>query len=290
MNITARIVADSITPAGNRLTSFIFKYPRFIHAEILTHRAFSRNSASSRAIPFKKTVEAVMSYPAMPEYWGLNAPGMKAKGCLEGPDLERAQVSWLELRDSVVGNAEFISKEYGLHKQLVNRLIETWMHITVLVTCSEEGLLNFFGLRAHKDAQPEFQVLAFRALDKYLHSIPRRLDWGDWHLPFGDRCDDIDIHSRLKVVTARAARISYLTFEGNASVEDDCRLHDQLLDAGHMSPFEHAAEANDHVPPGSSSNFGPYWLQYRKTFTADVRTPDLRALMAAKPDWVTLEG
>lgn len=287
MNITAKIIADSINPQGVRLTTFIVKYPRFIHSEIMTHREFSRNAASSRAIPFKKLSQRVLEEPAMPEIWGTNAKGMQAAGRLEGAAAERAAVAWLELRDSMVKNAEFIFEEYGLHKQLVNRLIETWMHITVIITATAYD--NFFALRAHPDAQPEFQVLAYRMLDPYLTSTPRRLDYGSWHLPFGERLEGLDTETALKVVTARAARLSYLTFDGNASVEDDCRLHDQLKTSGHWSPFEHAAMATDTIVP--RSNLGPGWLQYRKQFIGENRTQvDLKAVMATKPDWVTLEG
>lgn len=286
MNITAKIITDSINPVGVRLTTFIVKYPRFVHSEIMTHREFSRNAASSRAIPFKKLSQRVLEEPALPEVWGLNTKGMQASGRLEGEAAERAAVAWLELRDSMVKNAEFIFEEFGLHKQIVNRLIEPWMHITVLITATAYD--NFFALRAHPDAQPEFQVLAYRMLHRYLSSVPRRLDWGAWHLPFGDRLEGLDTETALKVVTARAARISYLTFDGNASVEDDCRLHDQLKLSGHWSPFEHAAQAVDGPVP--RSNFGAGWRQYRKMFVGENRTQvDLEKVMATRPDWVTLE-
>lgn len=298
MNIKTTIIADSVNPNGGRLTSFLWEYPRFIHSEVMTHRDFSRNAASSRAIPFiakkpgaRSLTRMVMENPAMPEYWGLNEPGMQAKQYLTGEAVEAAARDWLQLRDSVVTNAEFIFESHGLHKQLVNRLIEPWARMIVLVTSAHWE--NFFSLRAHPDAQPEFQVLAYRALARYLKSTPRQLAWGEWHLPFGERVEGLDDLTKLKVVTARCARLSYLTFDGNQSIEDDIRLHDGLKASGHMSPFEHAAQASADIRNGEwgYSNFGAGWLQYRKMIAGERRTGvDLEAILASKPDWVTLES
>src|SRR3954463_15005916 len=82
--IEAKVILDSISPFGKRLTTFVLTYPRFVHAEFMTHRAFSRNAASSRAIPAWKIRRSVRMDPAMPVYWGMNQPGMQAETELAG--------------------------------------------------------------------------------------------------------------------------------------------------------------------------------------------------------------
>ena len=64
--IKAKIIADSINSKRCRLTSWVLEYPRFIHAEIMIHRVFSRNAASSRAIPTEKIIQNIIDDPAMP--------------------------------------------------------------------------------------------------------------------------------------------------------------------------------------------------------------------------------
>ncbi len=281
--ITAKILLDSINPDGIRIVTWILKYPRFIHAEFMTHRVFSRNAASSRAIPFKKMAEAIRDEPAMPEYWGANQSGMQAAGQIE--DIDDTRRLWLRASDDAVGWASDLH-DLGLHKQIANRVLEPFSHITVLATATEHD--NFFALRAHPDAQPEFQVLAYRMLDEYLISVPVLRDWDDWHIPFGDQMpQELTNYNRLKVATARAARVSYLTFDGAIDPAKDIDLHDKLAASGHWSPFEHCAQADDFC---IGSNFRG-WRQYRKQFKDEnKREIDLKLVMAAKPNWVTIEN
>lgn len=319
MNIEATVIKDSVNPDGQRLTSFIVKYPRFIHAEHLRHRMHSFNSASSRAIPAKKMRETILAEPALPEWWGKNQSGMQAEAQLEGSALDVVEDEWQAMLDDAVG-AHQTMEEAGLHKQIANRILEPWMHITVLVSGTDWE--NFFSLRAHPAAQPEFQVLAYRMLDQYLKSQPQELGWGQWHIPFEDRMPEgIDLNTKLKIATARAARLSYLTFEGEIDLEKDIALHDSLVKNGHMSPTEHCAFAYpsafsecdsaslfqakaqvfnmlirsglagweaDEVPGRRQGNFSGF-TQYRKLIPGENRTNvDLKALLAAKPDWVKL--
>ena len=46
----------------------------------------------------------------------------------------------------------------------------------------------------------------------------------------------------LRIATARAARLSYMTFDGEIDYEKDIELHDRLLESHHMSPFEHCCK------------------------------------------------
>ncbi|MGH9160931.1 MAG: FAD-dependent thymidylate synthase, partial [Vicinamibacteraceae bacterium] len=157
MPYRADVLLDSVSPAGCRLTTFVLTYPRFVHAELLTHRVFSRNSSSSRAIPVRKLLEQVAAEPVVPVWWGKNQPGMQARAELEPAQQEEARRLWLEARDQAVAIAGKFTA-LGGHKQIVNRLLEPWMWITVIL--SGTTYENFFGLRCHLDAQPELRTLA----------------------------------------------------------------------------------------------------------------------------------
>lgn len=249
-----KIICDSLAPCGQRLTTWELTYPRFVHAELMTHRMFSRNSASSRAIPSAKLIQRVVDDPAMPVYWGANQKGMQAAAELEGEPLLECQRVWLEARDAAVGYARRLM-DLGLHKQIANRVVEPWMFITVLVTATEFD--NWFRLRDHAAAQPEIAWVARDMRKKYLDGpMPQRLGVGEWHLPLifdedlveargrtpGDR-DQTDV--LIKVSVGRTARVSYLTHDGRRDLDEDLRLYEQLRTSGHWSPFEHAAMALD---------------------------------------------
>ncbi len=265
--IEARIVADSMAPCQKRLTTFVLTYPRFIHSEVLTHRQFSRNSASSRAIPVQKMIERIEREPAMPVYWGKNQKGMQASEELTGVEKKAAVGIWLEAAKYAVERSKNLLA-LGVHKQIANRLLEPFAHMTTIVSATEWG--NFFNLRAHKDAQPEFQELAYQMLEVYVASRPVVLAADQWHLPFADKYipDGLDTPSLLKIATARCARVSYLNFEGDIAFEKDYQLHDSLLASGHMSPFEHCGQAQDY--PTHSGNFVGF-VQYRKKIPGECR-------------------
>lgn len=210
--IKAEIIADSINSAnGSRITSWILEYPRMVHSEFLTHRMFSKNAASSRAIPIDKMIQQIIDNPAMPIWWGKNQSGMQANeelddnnqikyfyddyntiqfpydgGAIIG-EKELAKQIWLESRDRAIEQVQKLNK-LGLHKQIANRILEPWFNIRIIMTATE--IENFFALRAHKDAQPEIRVLAEQMLELYNKSTPQFLTPGDWHIPFGDKINE----------------------------------------------------------------------------------------------------
>lgn len=259
--ITARVVADSLSPVGKRITTFVLTYPRFIHSEFMTHRIFSKNSSSSRAIPVGKMIEAINCSPAMPEYYGAAQKGMQAAVEM----LPEQIVEYKRDIDTLRGNALGFADKWKLvaHKQTLNRYLEPWAHITVLCTSTEWG--NFFNLRAHREAQPEIRMLAVAMLRAGRDSKAMLLGKDEWHMPFGDQMpEDAPLADKLKIATARAARVSYLNFEGSHDPLKDIALHDQLAASGHWSPFEHCAQAL-HSAQIMSGNFRG-WGQYRKLF------------------------
>jgi len=256
--ITAKIIADSCNaPVGNkRITTFILTYPRFIHAELLTHRVFSKNAASSRAIKIDKFIKDVLTEPAMPIHWGAAQKGMQADVEVNEETKIKAMQIWHSARDAAVVHAKQL-EELGLHKQVVNRIMEPFFHITTLLTGTEFS--NFFKLRAHSAAQPEIRDLAFKMLELYETNKPVEKNIGEWHIPFGDKyLDGLSTEQKLKIATARSARVSYKTFDGEVNYEKDYSLHDMLIKEGHWSPFEHSAQAEF----GNFDNFSQ-WKSYR---------------------------
>ena len=322
--ISAEIIADSISPQGHRITSFILTYPRFIHSELMTHRMFSRNSASSRAIPFEKMVQMVEEDPFIPIAWQKDHKGMQGtEYIVDDRKYENSRYDWLKARSLAVQQAKLLNESDGVTKQICNRLLEPFMWHTVLVTATEWE--NFFELRCpqytvnwYPSSRPEaleptqasfksrkdaikytegecnnwkeqywrdsnesqaeihIQALAEAMWDTYNESVPKELKSGEWHVPFGDRIDittkskivsqennrliekydnpmsfslpTIDLKAlieplKVKIATARCARLSYMTFDGEIDYEKDIALHNRLLESHHMSCFEHCARA-----------------------------------------------
>lgn len=257
-----KIIADSISPSGLRLTTMQLKYQRFVHSEFMTHRVFSRNASSSRAIPVAKMIEQVRNDPAMPVEWGKNQPGMQARENLSEDDVVKAKFLWLVARDEACNTAEMMVS-LGLHKQIVNRILEPFQYIHVVVTSTEWD--NFFALRDHPDAQPEIRELAKLMKEAYNASKPKKLLIGQWHLPYITEDDrHLPINDQKKVSAARCCRVSYVKHDGfRAEVQEDIILHDKLVTANppHMSPVEHQAQCSE--GDEWSGNF-KQWKQYRK--------------------------
>lgn len=237
MPYEARIQLDSISPRGHRVTTFVVTYPRFVHSEMMTHRVFSRNSASSRAIPIEKMIEQVQRDPVMPVWWGAAQKGMQATVELDGTRLVRARSQWLRAWRDAIFHARELA-DMGLHKQIVNRVLEPWAWITVIITATDYE--NFFRLRCHPDAQPEIRKIAEMMRDLYMASVPTILKMGEWHMPFMPDPAPLIAHSLL-ISAARCARVSYLGHDGTNAVEKDLALAKRLYESGHMSPFEHQA-------------------------------------------------
>ncbi len=254
MGYEAKIVLDSVSRNGYRLTSMVCTYPRFVHAEMLTHRVFSRNTSSSRAIPIAKVIEQVQNDPVIPISWGKNQAGMQAHQELDERLAGMAKERWLLSRDHAVDSAKSLMM-LGVHKQLVNRLLEPWVWVTCLISSTEWD--NFFKLRCHKDAQPEIRHIAELMRDSLRDSVPVPRDL---HRPFVSEGEFIDIWDDEldDISAARCARVSYNKHGENTTSGQDIGLAEKLAAAGHWSPFEHVARAR----PGQHANFNG-WLQYR---------------------------
>ena len=222
--ISAEILADSLNQFGERITTMKLVFPRIILAEFNTHRMFNRNSASSRAIPFKKMVKMVQEQPFIPIAWQKDHKGMQGTEYLTDQiEIDSATGKWLNCMESNVKYATSLGEQDNVTKQIRNRLLEPFMYHTVLVTATEWD--NFFKLRnpvyeyiedgvkhtfnSKKDfieyvphakdwdnlsfllvnkGQAEIHImdLAEKMWDAMNESTPKQLEVGQWHIPFGD--------------------------------------------------------------------------------------------------------
>lgn len=309
MTITAKVIAHSRASGAPDLITLEARYPRFIHAENKTHRVmsiddafyefleetsfmdedkFSRNASSSRAIPIEKMIQSVIDDPAMPVAWGSNKPGMQAgEECTNAVHIVThddprailrwtAQEAWEVARDRAVEIARGFAAA-GYHKQIVNRLLEPFGHITVVVTATEWS--NFFDLRCHPDADPTMRALAEAMRDAIQASVPAIGGLNGLHLPYVDMRDiqnwpvterpEPDWHTLAMISAARCARVSYLNHDGTKpDIGKDLALARRLLDSKHMSPFEHQAIADpENWNRHQHANFRG-WRQHRHMVAA----------------------
>lgn len=301
MTISAKIIADSVNPLGsNRLTTFELRYPRFIHAELMTHRVFSRNASSSRAIPVERLIADIIKDTAMPIHWGKNQKGMQAdeehnalvediEVYLGDGDFDTEYVSretaWLIARDNAILSARKFTAA-GYHKQIVNRLLEPFSHINVVVTSTEYQ--NWFALRNHPDAQPEIRELARQMLECMRASKPFEMAHAEWHLPYVDAeaWDMIEeefggrgsMDIAKQVSAARCARVSYKTHDGKTpTIEADIALYERLAagEPKHASPLEHQAmPLLGTVHAKKQGNFNG-WVQFRKFIAGENSSYDI---------------
>lgn len=264
--IESKIIKDSISYNGIRLTTMQIKFHRFILPEFNTHRMFSRNFQSSRAIPTEKLIEQVRNNPAMPVFLGKNQPGMQSKEELDDASKNAAIHDW-KLSANYAANIAHSMLFNGLHKQTVNRVLEPYLYITGIVTATEWD--NFFELRCHSDAQPEMQELAFCMKKAINGSTPKSIAFGQWHLPYITNEDyqhsltDLDL---AKISAARCARVSYLNHDGSKpDIKKDLQLFERLAGSTpiHASPLEH--QATPLTDDKFCKNFNG-WQQYRDVF------------------------
>lgn len=285
MTISAIIVADSVEPSGSRLTTVLCRYPLIIHNEVMTHRDFSRNAASNRAIPFKKMRDDIQADPFVPMVWTKNQPGMQGYEEMNPADAKVAKAVWLySLQDAMAGARKLDA--LGCHKQIVNRLLMPFMHIAVVISSTRWS--NFFALRLHKTAEPHMRLLAGRIWTAIRNSVPTQLDYGDWHLPFAGPESGLSISDRLMLSVARCASTSYRTVdEYEMTVERAHALYDRLIHAQpmHASPAEHQASVDRDPGLRFCGNFGPGWVQHRKTLPMEYIDDDEMAALGKGSDW-----
>lgn len=227
-------------------------YPRIIHSEFMTHRMFSRNAMSSRATPVKTMIESLDEEHYVPKEFLKNQSGMVGGEPLSEEDQKYAKGYW---ESAYYRTREIVSSlnNLGVHKQYINRLLEPFAFIKVIVTATEWD--NFFKLRLAPDAQPEIQDLA-KAIKESM-KLKDELELTSLNnvvsVPYITYEDILDTYNLFKtsdytvlgtvmacVSMARCARVSYYKHDGTTpSVVDDLRLAKRLLNSRHLTPSEH---------------------------------------------------
>ena len=281
---SAKVIAHSKAPNGEELITMEIELHRFILPEFNTHRVFSRNFQSSRAVPVEKMIKQVRNSPAMPVHWGKNQRGMVAEEEFGGGDVEHIKSRWLLAATNAADEAKYLSS-IGVHKQVVNRILEPFMKTKGVVTATRDGFESFFKLRSHKDAQPEIKALSDKMMEALYRSSPNVLEVGEYHLPYIDWSKDIDgqyflneqvtsVDEAIKVSASCCAQVSYRVLDD--SLEKATKIYDMLNlpergvypeDPPHFSPTEHIARVVEDYEHEEymSGNFvtGTFW-QYRK--------------------------
>jgi hypothetical protein len=267
------------------------RYGRTVHSDLLTHRQFSRNGKSSRAKPIKAYIREVLDDPAKPVYWGAARKGMQSSADqIKYPFL--ANLAYHIGRYTSIGIAWSMDK-LGVHKQMANRYLEPYIHIDVLITSTESGFANFFALRTGQidgAADPNLQKISRMMARALRESTPKVLGPREWHLPFinsedlsnislyvGPKSDMTPFTTPCKVSAARCARLSYYEYgsDKRSSIDADLKLFDKLMNEGipHASPTEHqATPAVSDLGVSLGGNFGPDWVQFRKTIPNECQS------------------
>lgn len=236
----AEVLADSMSPDGIRLTTMWVTFPRFILAEVNTHRMLSRNSNSSRAIPPERQIAKVRENPFVPETFNKRVKGMGVGEALTGADAEVARETWIGASLQACKAAGFLL-ELDCDKSRINRLLEPFLWHSAVISATEWD--NFFALRDHPAAQPEFHIVAKLMRKAMEDSEPVDLGYGQWHLP-GVTDEDRQVcgtEALKKVSAGRLARWTSYNLKTEDAVAAACERADRLISSFHMSPTEHQA-------------------------------------------------
>jgi hypothetical protein len=251
------------------LTSLEITLPKFLLAELNTHKVISKSAASSRAIPVANIIKQVREDPFVVQHWGLNQAGMQSTKpndaevtidfgfmdniCLaadEGSTFYLSNVDAWKFAGNVMADiAEgFNNAEY--HKQIVNRLLEPWMWAKGVITSSQWN--NFFKLRVSEHAEPHFKDLAvcikncIDEADKIQRSryslSPLDTERKHWHLPYVS-LEERSQHAYMDLVLRSGVRCARVSYKNQGVVREDEPVRAaSLRDDGHWGPFEHQAK------------------------------------------------
>jgi len=270
----ARILLDSLSPAGKRITTFETLMPMHAWVHLLTHRMLSRNLQSSRAIPTSKLMGRANF---VPEYWGKNVKGMQPDGQLLGLRKLTARLVWNAAQTHAKLAARILGY-LGLHKETTNRVLTPYILVKGIVTATE--LDNFFKLRLDPHAQYDIRMIATQMqlamndstpVERYIHApfLDRFITTTDQFVQYIGKhfVDTADMAPELmhymKISAARCARISYLAHDSEKIHNSaDIELATRLASNGHLSPFEHVAICTKYTDQHLGNFFG--WMQFRR--------------------------
>lgn len=241
---SATVVKDSIFN-GTRIITVEATYPKFLQAELNTHRMLSKNAASSRAQP----TEAFSKNIFVPIHVGVNKAGMSATEYLEGDILSEFQHDWMEIYKETLQSVNYLKEKYNAHKQLINRLLEPFNMTKGIFTGRLEAWNHVLDLRDHTDAQPEIQDLAKQIKSSINLSKPQKLKVGEWHLPYVESKVAGKNDENIKISASCIAQVSYRklddSIEKALSIFDKLNLlNDDKNIKKHISPVQHICLAS----------------------------------------------
>ena len=258
-----KVLADTVSPAGDRITTFHLRYPRFLHPQILRYRLAAHNVRSSRAVPTAALLKEVLDEPVAPNEWPKNCRGMSPKAYLEGWHATAADVVWRVLSFNAVVGSRVLSA-IGVHKEWANRPMEPWMFVDDIMTATDvshgkDTWMNMIKQRTGKNgAQGPVVTLVEGIACALQYSVP---NIALVHLPY--HTADLTEEEAPAVCAARVARISYAPWDTRViDKQRDLKLAAELRQKGHMSPFEHVAFAN----PGAQSGCMYGWKTQRDIY------------------------
>lgn len=245
-NISVTLIKDSCYDADDgtspRISTFVMDIPKFLLAELNTHRVNSRNSQSSRAVtPGKYSAMVPMFDPIV---YGLECSGMRSKEEAKGDQLEAIKTLWNEARENAIAYSRSLSKA-GLHKQWASRVAESFYMARSIVTATT--FENFFDQRCSEYAQPEFEYIATMMREQLRASTPGVLTPGEYHIPYEEELPDniVDLDKRLDLCAAMIAKVSYRNEQFDE--EGLTKVVNMLKGMRHASPFEHIAKVPEYT-------------------------------------------
>lgn len=230
-----KVLLDSVNPYTNvRLTTLHCVYPQFIHQQVLTHRMFSRNSSSLRAISFDRASEEFeIVYPT----WTEEKKGMQGN-IITDEDKQDLASSYVDCMYNDVRHWCKKLESLGVHHQDINNYLRPFQNIHTVITATD--FENFFQQRLHESTKPDMQRLAQLIYTALEESKPEE---NCHHAPMlNDLWDSTFSNEQLYLISAaRLARISYFKWQDDP--QKDLELAKKLIENNHPSPFEHIAFA-----------------------------------------------
>lgn len=246
------IQASRCKLTGKEIFTMICEYPRAIHAQLLTHGVFSKNSSSTRAVPLKAAFAQVRENPSK-VIWTENRAGMQGNVVTDPTKLNRLNCKHLNELERTIEFVETLEAA-GVHKQNAGRYLEPFQNIKIVLTSTEWE--NWDWLRIHEDAQGEIADLATAMKGARDNADIMEIGEGEWHVPFVDRehCPQtgnllyfvqqglqVTIDEAKAVSVSVCAQTSYR--KADYSLEKANKMMDMLTTGHkvHASPFEHQA-------------------------------------------------
>lgn len=276
------IMGSECAKTHTKITTLVCEYPRAIHAQLLTHRVFSKNSSSTRAVPLKASISQIEENPAK-YIWTSNQPGMQGNLIDDSDRLEEInfiqKTMWSAVKQGVL-QLGLPEKDGGLniHKQNAGRFLEPFQNIRICLTSTEWD--NWDWLRLDSAAQPEIKELAELIAQARSEIQYPMLNAGEYHVPFIDRRilstgvyyhhpetgEQLELQDAIELSMSICAQTSYR--KEDASDNKTKTVIERLFTGNkvHASPAEHQATPVQ-IPKIDSGDFASIFFNLQEGVT-----------------------